>query len=60
GILPLVLLVVVSPRQVDDAKKKLEATSEDPELLGPETDDALTDESSRLEQRVQDDLEESE
>ena len=61
ALVPLFLLVLVSPGQVDDAKKKLATTSADPELLGPETDDAAaTEEANRLEQRVQEDLEEKE
>jgi hypothetical protein len=35
-------------------------TNEDSEQLGPETDDVATEEASLLEQRVQEDLEESE
>jgi PAT family beta-lactamase induction signal transducer AmpG len=54
AVLPLILLVLVNPSEVD-------AANEDSKQLGPETDDvAATEEGSRLEQRVQEDLEESE
>ncbi|MFP6618614.1 MAG: MFS transporter [Pirellulaceae bacterium] len=35
-VVPLFLLVLVRPGQVDDAKKELEGTSGDPPLFGPE------------------------
>ena len=35
GISPLVLLVLISPRQVDEAKRELEGTSEDSPSFGP-------------------------
>ena len=38
-VLPLLLLVLVHPSQVDEAKKELEGTAGDPLLFGPEDDE---------------------
>ncbi|MEC9004196.1 MAG: hypothetical protein VX644_12545, partial [Planctomycetota bacterium] len=38
-VLPLLLLVLVHPSQVDEAKKELEGTAGDPLLFGPEDEE---------------------